>query len=45
MTDLERELAEINGIDPSELEPKGNPQERIKELESALEALLNGETE
>lgn len=45
MTDLERRLAELNGLDPSELEPHDRKQEKIDELEAALAALLGGETE
>ena len=45
MTDIERELAILNGLDPSELEPKGDPQKRIKELEDVITALLEGRTE
>lgn len=45
MTDLERRLAELNGLDPSELEPHDKKQEKIDELEAMLDALLNGRTE
>ena len=45
MTDLERRLAEMNGLDPSELEPRDKKQEKIDELEAMLDALLNGEAE
>lgn len=45
MTDLERRLAELNGLDPSELEPHDRKQEKIDELNAMLDALLRGETD
>lgn len=45
MTETQKKMMEELGLTEEDFKPKSSEEERIKELEAALEVLLSGRTE